>query len=80
VTDGTIVVSDDSRCPMTAQRQKDGGVALRGLFRNLVLLSRSEIDRLAEFAHRDEPPRLGSLACFPAKTAAPPTDELNWLE
>jgi hypothetical protein len=64
VTDSAIV-SDDSRCLITAQRQKDGGVALRGPFRNLVLLSRSEIDRLVEFARRDEPPRLGKIQRFP---------------
>ena len=64
----SVIVSDDSRCPITAQRQKDGGVALRGPFRSLVLLSGSEIERLVEFARSDEPPRLGKISVIHAPT------------
>lgn len=75
----SVIVSDDSRCPITAQRQKDGGVALRGPFRSLVLLSRSEIDRIVEFARSEnEPPQLGRIQRFPCPD--PATVERHWIE
>jgi hypothetical protein len=61
------------------QRQKDGGVALRSPFRSLVLLSRSEIDRIVEFARSEnEPPQLGRLQRYPCPD--PATVERNWVE
>jgi hypothetical protein len=82
MSDATII-SDPARKPICAQRHTGGagGVALRGHFNGVLVLSGSEIERLVEFARTDEPPRLGSLARFPATPpAAPPTDEINWLE
>ena len=78
MSDATII-SDDSRCTITAQRGKDGGVALRGPFRSLLLLSRLEIQRIVEFA-RDEP-ELGKLVRFPVRAAeAAASDALNFIE
>ena len=82
MTDATII-SDPARKAIVAQRHNDraGGVAIRGHFNGVLALSGSEIERLVEFARSDEPPRLGSLARFPAKTAeGAASDELNWLE
>ncbi|MGO8941836.1 MAG: hypothetical protein ACLQLO_33560 [Mycobacterium sp.] len=82
MTDATII-SDPARKPIVAQRHNGGagGVALRGHFNGVLVLSRSEIERLVEFARSDEPPRLGRIQRYPVTPpAAPPSDELNWLE
>ncbi len=51
-----VIVSDPLRVPITAERRTDGGVAVRGHFRGVLVLSDTELDRLIAFA-RDEPPR-----------------------
>ena len=82
MTDATII-SDPARKPIVAQRHTGGagGVALRGHFNGVLVLSGSEIERLVEFARSDEPPRLGRIQRYPVTPpAAPPSDELNWLE
>lgn len=47
------VISDEHRVPITADKQSDGTVILRGP-RSLLILSEAEMDRLVAFA-RDEP-------------------------
>ncbi len=71
------IVINGHRSPATVQRRDSGGLVVRQGGR-YVLLDAAELDQLLAFV-RDEP-ELGKLARFPAKTAAPPTDELNWLE
>lgn len=71
------IVINGHRSPTTVQRRDSGGLVVRQGGR-YVLLDAAELDQLLAFV-RDEP-ELGKLARFPAKTAAPPTDELNWLE
>ena len=45
-----VIVSDPLRIPITAERRIDGGVVLRGRFRSVMALSKSELDRLIAFA------------------------------
>jgi hypothetical protein len=49
VTDA-LIISDPLKIPLTAQKQSDGGVILRG-HKSVLILSQSELDRLFAFAH-----------------------------
>lgn len=71
------IVINGHRSPTTVQRRDSGGLVVRQGGR-YVLLDAAELDQVLAFV-RDEP-ELGKLARFPAKTAAPPTDELNFIE
>ena len=71
------IVINGHRSPTTVQRRDSGGLVVRQGGR-YVLLDAAELDQLLAFV-RDQP-ELGKLARFPAKTAAPPSDEINWLE
>ena len=80
MTDVTII-SDPARKPIVAQRHTGGagGVALRGHFNGLLVLSRPEIDRIVEFARSEnEPPQLGRIQRYPCPD--PATVEPNWVE
>ena len=83
MTDATII-SDPARKPIVAQRHNGGAGsgAIRGNFNGVLVLSGSEISRLVAFARSsDEPPRLGKIQRYPATPlAAPPSDELNFVE
>lgn len=68
MTDSAIV-SDPLRVPITAQRRDDGTILLCGYFKNLVILSPSEVGRLIEFAN--DAPRLGELRRFPVPLKTP---------
>ena len=73
-SDATII-SSAHRCPITAQRRQDGGIALRAPS-SLILLDREELARLIAFA--SDKPQLGQLRRYPV--SAPPSDELNFIE
>jgi hypothetical protein len=76
----SVIISDPARSPIVAQRHngKAGGVALRGQFHSVVVLSAAELDRLVAFARSDEPPRLGKLQRFPCPD--PAVVERNFIE
>jgi hypothetical protein len=68
-----ILVSDRFRSQVTAEKRENGGLVLWGP-RSMIVLSRSELDRLIEFAN--DTPRLGQLATFPmAPRTAPECPE-----
>jgi hypothetical protein len=72
------IVINGRRTPTTVQRRRDGDGLLVRQGHRYVVFDAAELDQLLAFV-RDEP-ELGKLARFPAKTAAPPSDELNWIE
>jgi hypothetical protein len=46
----SIVISDEFRVPVTAQRLKDGRIIIRTPGKGVMLFSAAEVDRLAKFA------------------------------
>jgi hypothetical protein len=59
----TAIISDPFRVPVTAQRIEDGRVIIRTPGKSTMILSASEVDRLARFAA--DKPELGRLERFP---------------
>lgn len=45
-----VIISDRFRTPITVECRDGGGVAVRGHFRGILVLSRPELDRLHAFA------------------------------
>ena len=74
-----IVISDRFRTPTTVQRRAGGGLVVRQGGR-YVVLDAVELESVFAFV-RDDEPQLGRIERFPATPpAAPPTDELNFIE
>jgi hypothetical protein len=67
-TETVTTISDPYRAKITAARNLDGGVLIRGP-RSFLLLSETELDRLVAFV-RDEPPK-ARLQRFPMATENP---------
>ncbi|SPM32036.1 hypothetical protein [Mycobacterium terramassiliense] len=69
----SCIISDPSRCPVTAQRREDGRIIVRTPGRPLQFFSPAEIDRLARFARGE-----GVLQRYIASPlSATEGDELN---
>ena len=65
-----MVISDRWRTPVTAQRQRDGGVVIRSGRSGLLILSPAELERLFSYAND-----LGVLKRFPMAPKGPQGDE-----
>jgi hypothetical protein len=69
----SILVSDRFRSPVTAEKRDNGGIVLWGP-RSMIVLGRSELERLFDFAF--DRPRLGTLQRYPVGgTESPVSDE-----
>jgi hypothetical protein len=62
------IISDPLRVPVAARRLDDGRILIHTPGKPTLIFSVSEIDRLSEFAHDDEP-QLGRLERFPTRRA-----------
>jgi hypothetical protein len=72
MNEDSMVISDRWRTPITAQPQRDGGIALRSGRSGLLILSPAELQRLFKFAND-----LGVLQRFPMAPKGPHTDDLT---
>jgi hypothetical protein len=73
------IISDPGRTPVVAERNRDcpGGVALRGAFKSVVVLSPTEIQCIVDFA--SDAPKLGELQRYVVPKTAPESPQAGDL-